>query len=182
VLELKFQSCKDLWSLVVDKARHFINRNLLESISPESLYSVARQELRDVQISRSLIRNYGYSTVSSSLFSGYGPYNVSETQSALNYPMGYHTPTPPPLPFIVPSIPSMPPTTPSNPQSRSTSQYPPPSIVSASQPPYRHGTPPSRGTRASSPPPPPQYHRSSPPSNYAAAQRLRHGEHGARLS
>lgn len=175
VLELKFQSCKDLWSLVVDKARFFVNLNVLESISPEPLYSAAKQELRDVQILRSLNQDYGYSAASASPVSGFGPSNISETPTVSTYPILHPTPPPPPLApsYIVPLNPSMAPTAPSNPPSRFSSQNPPLPIVSASQPLYRHSTPPVQPTTASPSLSPPRYHSTTPPSNITTMDRPR---------
>lgn len=50
LLELKFQLCKDLWTMVVTKARHYIDRRLISRVTMEKVWDIARERLQNLQV------------------------------------------------------------------------------------------------------------------------------------
>ena len=85
VLELKFQSCKDLWSLVVDKARAFVERNVRRATCPE-LLQLARGHLRGVKLPK-------------------GSAESPRLRNQLNLHQIVPTPSAPPPPYATPASP-----------------------------------------------------------------------------
>lgn len=134
VLELKFQSCKDLWSLVVVKARAFIDRNVQRTTCRELLQS-ATKHLRDVKISKRSVERSEFGGEGAPYASPYSldnQLNVHLTEPPSSYPLPPSaTPAYPPFAYppmvnITPSNLPMPSTAQPVPHTWCSSQYPPP--------------------------------------------------------